>query len=301
VVDAAGRIRYVGEGTYNLTISSAETADTPAQSLILALSAATATGTMQATSYEAKAGSLRASVITGMDTLLAAATAADKPLLDSPTARNADCWLAADNLPCIPTAGAKNGVLVTARHLICAKHYPYSVSDTVSFLAADDTAATATVAAVATHATADIAVIRFADALPAAITPAQVMPADWLDYLPVNDGGLCGYGVPIICIDQDRRAIPFDGVDLTATTAATSASSVRNPYAEELVEGDSGGAWLMLVGSDLVALSASTAGGYSPRGSCLPNVLAWVRGRIAGWGDEDTLTEADLTSFTNYG
>jgi hypothetical protein len=236
-----------------------------------------------------------------MDTLLGAAGADDKPILDSPTARNADCWLAADNLTCIPTAGAKNGVLLTARHLVCSRHWPYAVGDTVSFLAADNTAATATVAAVATHATVDLAVVRFAAALPAAITPAAVMPADWRTYLPADEAGRYGQGVPIVCIDQDRRAIPFDAGDLAEVNASAPASAIRNPYAEELVAGDSGGAWLMLVDDDLVALSVSTSGGYSPAGACLSDALAWVRGRIAGWGDEDTLTEAALTSFTNYG
>jgi hypothetical protein len=234
----------------------------------------------------------------GIDAAISGKAIADIALF-SGTARAAGCWLTtanASNLACIPSSSGRNGVLVTSKHAIFAAHYSPTVGDAMVFRDADGVAESVTVAAVSAHPTTDILLARLSSALSASIPPACVLPTDYVDYL-----GTTGSNIACVMADKDHNIGVGETSSLNTGGAAgwhSPANATRAAMHHPLATGDSGSPIMLLSGSNLCLLAVATGTGT---GYAITGVRSWIESTIAAWGDTQTLTDLDLTSFTNFG
>jgi hypothetical protein len=219
--------------------------------------------------------------------------------------RNTDCWAAdIDLTPISPWnsghAELRAGTLVSPRHIIFANHYPIDVSATVRFVAADNTVANRTMTARQRVGTTDIMVGVLSSDVPASIGFAKVLPSDWTDYLPS-----LGYDVPVLVTDQQEKALVFDWAACDASDGdeglqlRTPFDATRLGFREAIVDGDSGNPVCLIVDDELVLLS--TLYTNQPAGPCIHDNATDINAAMTSLGGGYSLTEADLSGFTDYG
>jgi hypothetical protein len=226
--------------------------------------------------------------------------------------RNPNCWAATVDLtPISPWnsngANHKAGILISPRHVLFATHYAVPAGATIRFITADNTVVTRTVSATASLAyTAglypDFTVGRLDSDVPTSISFARVLPDNWATYLPTMS---VLREVASIGLDQEEKALVSDvGVISPATTpfytsCETPKSSLRLPFYENKISGDSGNPCCLIIDGKLVVLTVWTGGGGGT-GTFVTAFRAAVNGIMTSLGGGYQLTNVDLSGFPSY-
>ena len=182
--------------------------------------------------------------------------------------RNTNLWCAdyAQQLTCASPWNSQNahlkaGTAITPQHIVLARHYQVAIGTSFRFIGLDGTVYTRSVIGKATDSRYswpqyDLTVYTLDSPLPAAITPAKILPADWedqFDYLSYNRP-------PLVMFDQEEKALAttiggggsvagyFDG--------ATPTDPIHSIFYEPLIGGDSGNPMFLLYDGDAILCAA---------------------------------------------
>jgi hypothetical protein len=192
--------------------------------------------------------------------------------------RSETCWGADLDLTCVSPWNSGNvelwaGIAITPRHVVFAHHaYPPNAS-TIRFITADGSVVTRTVSDSVQVGSTDIRIGLLSSDLPASITPAKLLPADWSRWWTAA-------GTAVAFFDQEEKLLVADIVSLTASTLtiAQSGDATRAAFYETPISGDSGNPIALIVGGETVALACfqTSGGGPSLIGDNLSGVLAAI-------------------------
>jgi len=198
------------------------------------------------------------------DLLLAAQPAAQsKPIYTTQDfatktfVRNPDCWAASIDLTGLSPwnatgANTRAGSLVSPRHIVFAKHYPISTapgSNDIVFVTADNVTITRQLVGVAFPG-GDTAVGVLDSDVPPSIGFFKVLAKGWGKYLwQLND-------LPMLHLDQEEKALVRDMSFITGGSVvhANAVGSLRFPFTESLIGGDSGNAAFLLIDGEAVLM-----------------------------------------------
>jgi hypothetical protein len=223
--------------------------------------------------------------------------------------RNTSCWLAdlVAKLTCISpwnSNGGQNqaGTLVSPRHLVMAEHYQFGVGTKVRYITADNQVVERTVTAVQSvgpsnsqdYYATDITVALLDSDVPPSISPAKVLPNNWLSYLPSLTTVT---GVPAIATNQYKQVLVSDFISTQTGIAPTNAQ--RLLFFRTIISGDSGSPAFLVVNNELVLLTTWTWGGGGG-GPNYANLLASINAVMTSLGGSYQLTPADLSGFPTY-
>jgi hypothetical protein len=225
--------------------------------------------------------------------------------------RNPACWAASINLTCASpwnsTGGLQRaGTLISPRHVLFCEHYGFrpAVNATIKFVTQANEVVSRTITALATHPeyTAvgfypDIAIGVLDADVPESISFAEVLPADWQDYLPsvstLNP-------IPALRLNRLERASVADLRQKISGRFWLQPPATRFEYYESLVTGDSGNPAFLVVNGKPVLLGTFTYGGPGSGTSVSAHIDA-INSMMSSLGGGYTLTAADLSAFPNYG
>lgn len=257
-------------------------------------------------------GSLSRHVVDSMTTLVGGKTVADKPVYtaqDHATPlylRNSESWVSTLDLTAISpwnSRGGANraGTAITPRHVLLAEHYPLSTTDTIRFVAADNTVVTRTVSGSVTVSTsgADTRVLLLDSDLPASITPLKFLPDNLYDYLP----SIQIWPVPVIAFDAQENAITKSTNPIRWTPSSIGGefvNAINEPFSrltEPIVTGDSGNPILLAINGEAALLSHWSAPTLGP---VYHKLLTEIATALTTLGGGHSLSTVDLSSFTDY-
>ena len=219
--------------------------------------------------------------------------------------RNEDLWCGDLDITCVSpwnSSGGhkKAGTLVTPRHVIGAAHYEYSVGAVVRFVEKDDTVHDRTVTGKARHPNykphyPDLTIYTLDSDLPSTITPCNVMPSNYSDYLD-NTSGI---KIPCLGLDQEEKALIIDWH--VGGRMRTPTDSKRRIFHENKIGGDSGNPAFLVFEGELVLVTVWTyggAGGGTPVADHISDINAMITtaDTQAGVSTNYTVTEADFDS-----
>lgn len=256
-------------------------------------------------------GSLARHIVDSMTALIGDKTSTAKPVYSvqdhvTPTyTRNANCWAASLNLTAISPwnsrgSNTRAGVAITPRHTIQADHYPLAVSDTIRFIAADNTVVTRTVSAVQSIGRTDIQIALLDSDLPASITPMKFAPANLYDYLP----SLESFSVPFMATDYEEKIFVKENCSTCWSDASlygsfrTSKTDPFNRMAEAIIGGDSGNPVCMVVNGEPVVLAHWYGVDYGPLYHQF--LSSGIAPALSLLGGGHSLSTVDLSGFTSY-
>jgi hypothetical protein len=226
--------------------------------------------------------------------------------------RNPACWAAGIDLTCASpwnsTGGLQRaGTLVSPRHVLFCKHFNFhpSVNATIKFVTQANEVVSRTITALATHPEyssvshyPDIVVGVLNADVPESIGFAEVLPADWLDYLPSVSRKT---PIPALRLNRVESASVADFcVASGGGFGLQFPASNRAGYYERLVSGDSGNPAFLVVDDKPVLLGLFTSGGPGG-GTFLTDQIDAVNAMLTDLGGGYSLTPADLSEFPNYG
>ena len=154
------------------------------------------------------------------------------------------------------------GTAITPQHVVCAQHFPLDRGVTIRFITANNVVVLGTIRGRYNHPTADVSVYTLDTPLPATITPCQVFPTNYADYLSYLGGGR----PPVMFLDKEEKALvhEFRAIDTLHTFAIFAKPiyhTARLPFYEDWEDGDSGDPAFLIVNNTLVLLSTATGGG----------------------------------------
>lgn len=260
------------------------------------------------------AGSLARHIVDQTTALIGSHTANDMPIYSvqnhtgATYTRNTSCWAYALNLTAISPWNSRGGqtrggVAITPRHVLVAKHYPLSVSDTVRFVTAGNVVVDRTVDAIynvpeiVTYSK-DVQIVRLDSDLPASITPVKFLPANAYEYLPSWDA----WQLPLIYTNQSERMAcaqskisPQSVVDYIVSTVTT-----EPPYGvmyEQVIVGDSGSPAFVVINGTPVLICHWTFAGM---GAAHHVMLTEIASALTTLGGGHTLSTVDLSAFPTY-
>lgn len=229
--------------------------------------------------------------------------AALKPMYTSGNTRNPNCWAAElADLSCIDRNKPGAAFIGTSggySYAIQAGHYPDS---TDTYVAMDGTVASVTVAdsrrvgPTVPGYGKEIRVVRYSTALDAKFVPALLPPNNLNDYFRH-----LSVGVPLICTDQEKKALVADLSSLgTWATAKVPTDPRRLAFYESAITGDSGSPRFVPVDGRLMLITALTYGGAGS-GPNYSQYLSEILDAIDDMGgDVEDFEIADLSGWTNY-
>ncbi len=222
--------------------------------------------------------------------------------------RNPQCWAAGIDLTCASpwnsTGGLqRGGTLISPRHVLFVKHSNFhpAVNATIKFVTQGNEVVSRTLAAIATHPEyvphyPDIVVGVLDSDVPESITFAEVLPADWADYLPsvsaLNP-------IPVLRLNQTERASVAEFRGATGTFSLQFPQTNQAFY-ETIVTGDSGNPVFLVLNGKPVLLGLFTFGGPGG-GTFLAAHVSAVNAMMSSLGGGYSITVADLSTFPNYG
>ena len=299
-IDSNGLVTFIGAGT---TIVSLTVGDTTVQyTLTLANPLNEA---KIATDY--LAGSLGAHCCDAVDSLTA-----DTPDLELYSTQDhaTPTYVRSDTVWCSPLAQSltaispwnsqstvrRGGTLISPMCLIFAAHYTPANGTLLRFIAVDGTVHTRTLQSSSRIGASDIQVGILDSALPPEITPMQVLPSNFAEYVPEHSD--IQETIAALCLDQEEKAIIRDVSNLRITRLfAPQAGSARVAFTETPISGDSGNPCCLVINGALVLL------GVWHRSTVADAVHAQIPAinlAMTQLGSNYQLTEVDLTDFTNY-
>jgi hypothetical protein len=229
--------------------------------------------------------------------------------------RNTNCWIydLSQQATCISpwnsTGGiTRAGTLITPRHFIFAAHYELSVGATVRFISADNQVVNRTMLARRRHPSyspywPDLTVGVLDQDVPESITPCKVLPSNYEAFFPTGTTHIATLG-----LDQEEKALVTDLSYLNQFYAGFKTPNL--PYEQVLYEskivGDSGNPAFLIINNNLVLLTCWTFGGagagtfITPQISAINQMIVDVDTLAGNGGTGYTLTEVDLSGFTNF-
>jgi len=204
--------------------------------------------------------------------------------------------------------GRGGGILITPLSMIAARHYaPNSTNHVVMFASMAGAVYKRTIVSVRNTSTAstgrDVRICKLDSPLPPDITPAKVLPKNYLSYLP---GANTTPRVPFFYTDQNKQifagyAILSDSASASTWSGSSTAYTGRgsHPWYKALVDGDSGSPTLLAINGQLVTLGLPMYA--TPSGSFLSGLeYDLINSNLATSGDTGRLIDVDLSSFTTY-
>lgn len=229
--------------------------------------------------------------------------AAIMPMYTSGNTRNPNCWAAElADLSCIDRNKPNAAFIGTSggySYAIQAGHYP---DGTDTYVAMDGTVASVTVAdsrrvgPTVPGYGPEIKIVRYSTALDAKFVPALLPPANLNDYFRH-----LSIGVPLICTDQEKKALVADLNSLgTWATAKVPTDSRRLTFYESAITGDSGSPRFVPIDGRLMLITALTYGGAGS-GPNYSQYLSEILDAIDDMGgDVEDFEIADLSGWTNF-
>lgn len=249
-------------------------------------------------------GSAAKAISDAIDGAIADGDVADiKPMYTSGNTRNPNCWAAElADLSCIDRNKPNATYIGTSggySYAIQAGHYP---DGTDTFVAMDGTVQSVTVAdsrrvgPTVPGYGPEIKIVRYSTALDAKFVPALLPPANLNDYFRH-----LSIGVPLICTDQEKKALVADLYSLgTWATAKVPTDTRRLAFYESAIVGDSGSPRFVPVDGRLMLITALTYGGAGS-GPNYSQYLSEILDAIDDMGgDVEDFEIADLSGWTNY-
>ena len=274
------------------------------------------------------AGSARKALSDPMDTALAGANPATQQKVyttqDHTTpayVRNTNFFLQGTHAEALTCASPWNstggntraGTAITARHAVCANHYPVTVGATIRFVASDNAVITRTVVQAArisyNGARTDAWMILLDSDLPASITPCKLFPDSFETYLPAGARTFAAEALPCLAMDFSENGIAIDlrskGYGNQTPVMVFQAPTLpdRLAFFDNIISGDSGNPIFAVIGSELWLLSTFYGPGVGPfygglvsELNAMITTLDTLQGDITG----HTVTVGDLSSYTTY-
>jgi hypothetical protein len=222
--------------------------------------------------------------------------------------RNTNCWVAdLDLTPISPwnsTGGnTRAGVLISPRHILFAAHYQINNGATIRFVDNNNNVVTRTLINKLTHPDyspyyPDIAIGLLDSDVPASIGFVKILPQNWANYLPS-----LAYNrrLPCLVLDQEEKAL-ISELSYLGTSAGFFAPSnqIRLNFYENIIVGDSGDPAFLIINDELVIITIWTYGGAGS-GTSISYHKEAINTMMTTLGGGYSLTEIDLSSFTNFG
>lgn len=245
-------------------------------------------------------GSVAAAAEYGVDSLLIGADPNERAVfLPSVWDRNPDCFAFPLNMTCIIASGG-NGVLVSADTIACANHSP--ASGTLTFVTMDGQTVTRTTGATALVVD-DVLLVKLSSALPGTITPAKVLPSNWLTYLPApansTEDNAHPWRVPMVSVDNDNNASVHDfhvhSRVFSSIVTRQPAKAPRLALYDEAGNNDSGCPCGFVIGSQFVPTHTWS---QPKNGSLICNNAAF-QSALSTLGGA-AVTEVNLSGFNAY-
>lgn len=273
--------------------------------------------------YGYLSGSVAEDCTSQIDSRLAVSSTANGITYWTGSSINSSCWVNSGTAVDFSSRavwnskqGYKRGATLigsTRDVVIVAKHYTHDVGTTLQF-ASSGTTATGTVASVLfLDGGQDIALEKLTAPLPASITPAKVLPADWASkwcYPTWSECVSSGYSfdVPAVHFNQFNEARvcelgwnanygqtvyygagPYDYISAHFPIQAS-----RQPWARTVIQGDSGQPSFLIINGEAVLLYTFW-GVYA--GPFVSEFIPEINAGMATLGSSGTLTPVDLSSF----
>lgn len=222
--------------------------------------------------------------------------------------RNPQCWAAGIDLTCASpwnsTGGLQRaGTLISPRHVLFVKHSNFhpAVNATIKFVTQGNEVVSRTLSAIATHPEyvphyPDIVVGVLDADVPESISFAEVLPADWADYLPSVSAS---NPIPVLRLNRTERASVAEFLGATGTFRLQFPQANQAFY-ETIVTGDSGNPVFLVLDGKPVLLGLFTFGGVGG-GTFLAAHVSAVNAMMSSLGGGYSLAFADLSEFPNYG
>lgn len=225
--------------------------------------------------------------------------------------RNSRLWSGVDLTCCSPwNSGTVNRfgfTLLSPIHGIMAAHAQIGIGETIRFIGNDGTVYDRTLIDKETHPAyvpwfPDIAIGILDSALPAAITPARLLPLTWQDKLQADYNGLGLPPPPLMFLDQEEKlsVMDWDRVDTGRLWFKQPASgSLRDAFWEIPIGGDSGNPVFLDIAGALVLLSIFSTSYY---GTFLTDYRGDIQLMMDNLSTNNskatyTLTDADLSAY----
>lgn len=246
--------------------------------------------------------------------------------------RNPTCWAApyAQALTAISpwnSAGGNQyaGVLISPRHVLFATHYHPGVGTTIRFVAADNTVVTRTITAKESVGSiyfdspqySDFTIALLDSDVPASISFARVLPANWRTYLPNIPEEVknlsttlkqAAYRVPVFGTNQYEQALVFEwsfAYTMSGGEAGTfgvyAGDAIGNTqsaaFSRWIIGGDSGNPVGLFLNGQFVLLGVWT---FPTSGSFTTGCMGMINTAMTTLGGGYQLTPVDLSSFPQY-
>lgn len=224
--------------------------------------------------------------------------------------RNTKCWAYPLDLTSISPWNSigrsrRAGVLISPRHALWAKHYSMPVNTTIRFVDKENNVVERQIVKVA-HVPAaghsslsgyDIVIGELDLDVPNTISFAKVMPKDLKEIRPH------GVHVPAFDTDFEEKALVADlnyERGNLVWLATPQHSSIRYPFFEPKIVGDSGNPVFLVVDNELILMFVFTYGGAGG-GTSITYHHDSINNIMKQWGSHYQLTDADLTKFLDSG
>jgi hypothetical protein len=207
--------------------------------------------------------------------------------------RNPLCWAAGLDLTPLSVWNSlggheRAGILISPRHIVSAAHFPVPPGTTIRWVTRTNVTVERQVIAQRQVAGTDIMVGLLDTEVPATITVARILPADYPGKLPLA-------GLPLLCSDKEKKALVAN-VRTTGGGAIyieAPAQAARAAFFEDWIGGDSGSPGLIFVRSKPVLLLAAENPTNGPDCSARQ---AGIAAAMAQLGGGFQLTPAVLTA-----
>lgn len=307
-VDSVGNVTRVTDGTATILVK------TKLLNKPVSVPVSRTSGQTVITLNSYVAGSLAKDCAESLDALLVGKTPSTaKPIFstqdhaDSSYTRNTGSWVASLDLTCVSPwnsggGTAFAGTAISPRHIIFARHYQIPNGSTVRFVTDEnvvvDRTMTTSQALGGSGFACDLTIGLLSTALPETITPAKVLPANVLDYLPSLDEF---YSLPCIAITRQELALVTDLYSLSNSFASchVPVNATRLTFFEQLVSGDSGNPCFLIINGVPVLVTTWTYGGAGS-GPRIHALHTEINAAMTTLGGGYSLTDVDLSDFTDF-
>ena len=151
----------------------------------------------------------------------------------------------------------------------------------------------------------DVAVGVLDSDVPGTIAFAKILPAGWKDYFPPQSDYKKEPGVPMMVLDQEEKALVCNTGNISEAGPKPAPQtvyydephdSVRAPFYEETISGDSGDPVFWVVDGELVLLSVLTS---SSNGSDIQAFTDDINTMMTTLGGGYQLTPIDLSKYAS--
>lgn len=232
--------------------------------------------------------------------------------------RSTDFWAKDIDWTCLSPGNSQgynqNCVALSSDIVAYAGHYPLTTGCTIYFFGPDGTMYSRTLTAdndiltLAGVAYVDVRLGRLDSPLPAAITPATVLPSNWRNYLPsikiTNTGGTVPT-LPLIYTDKESKALVremyyYQAEDLVNQTSAYNTarqgqSTLRSAWYETSQGGDSNGGVFLPVNNKLTWMGVVSESPTAPQ-----TYLTQLNAMVAALHSSNPILTTDLSGFNTY-